>query len=116
MQESLYICHAGMSSFMIPGAGQFMTGQAGAGALHLGAEFLIAGAAIAGMWYLTPADLMEHTLTWSQRHTLVVSYMTPERSVDVLPAAGVAAGTRAAVSVLASIDAREGQSGAAIVN
>ena len=93
MQESMYVRRAGGSSFLVPGAGQFMTGQAGAGALHLGAELLIAGASVAGMWYLTPDDLLDHSLTMDERHTLMASYLTPERIGELLPGMGVAAGT-----------------------
>lgn len=93
MQESMYVRHAGMASFLVPGAGQFMVGQAGAGALHLGAELLIAGGAIAGMYFLTPDDLMDHSLTMDERHALMASYLTPERIGELLPGMGVAAGT-----------------------
>ncbi|OHD17855.1 MAG: hypothetical protein A2Y38_13145 [Spirochaetes bacterium GWB1_59_5] len=93
MQESMYVRRAGMVSFLLPGAGQFMTGQTGAGALHLGAELLIAGAAVAGVWYLTPDDLLDHSLTRDERHAVMVSYMTPERIGELLPGMGVAAGT-----------------------
>lgn len=93
MQESMYVRHAGGSSFLVPGAGQFMTGQAAAGALHLGAELLIAGGAFAGMYFLTPDDLMDHGLTMDERRALMASYMTPERIGELLPGLGVAAGT-----------------------
>lgn len=93
MQESMYVRHAGVSSFLVPGAGQFMTGQVGVGALHLGTELLIAGGAFAGMYFLTPADLLDHSLTMDERHALVASYMTPERIGELLPGMGVAAGT-----------------------
>ncbi len=93
MQESMYVRHAGASSFLVPGAGQFMTGQVGAGALHLGAELLIAGGAFAGMYFLTPDELMDHSLTRDERHALMASYLTPERIGELLPGMGVAAGT-----------------------
>jgi len=93
MQESMYVRHAGMSSFLVPGAGQFMTGQTGAGALHLGTELLIAGGAFAGMYFLTPDELLDHSLTRDERHVLIAAYMTPERIGELLPGIGVAAGT-----------------------
>ena len=46
-QGSWYVRHAGISSFLAPGAGQFMTGETGAGALLPGM-----GVA-AGTWVLS---------------------------------------------------------------
>jgi len=112
MQESMYVRHAGGSSFLVPGAGQFMTGQAGAGALHLGAELLIAGGAFAGMYFLTPDDLLDHSLTRDERHALMASYLTPERIGELLPGMGVAAGTWVLSMVNRSLAARGAVRGA----
>jgi hypothetical protein len=111
-QESMYVRRAGMYSFLVPGAGQFMTGQAGTGALHLGAEVLIAGAAVAGMWYLTPEDLLDHSLSMDERYDVMASYMTPDRIGELLPGMGVAAGTWVLSMVNRSLAARGAVRGA----
>ncbi len=115
MQESMYVRHAGASSFLVPGAGQFMTGQTGAGALHLGAELLIASGAFAGMYFLTPDELLDHSLTRDERHVLMASYMTPERIGELLPGMGVAAGTFV-LSIVNRIVAANGAARGALAN
>jgi hypothetical protein len=92
MEKVAYVRHAAMASMMLPGAGQLMTGDYGIGALHLGAEALIFSGGLVGLWFLTPADLKDFSMTMDARHALMRSYMTPDRIGAVLPAMGVATG------------------------
>ena len=92
MQKSSYIYRAAMSSFTIPGIGQFKTGETLPGILHLTAQVAITGGTIAGLYFLLPEDLKQFDLTKEERHDLFRSYMTSERIGLILPAAGVAAG------------------------
>jgi len=92
MQEAMYVHHAGASSLLFPGAGQAMTGSVGGALLHAGAELLIHGATMAGVYYLTPAELKDFSLTMEERKAAAAVYMTPERIGEVLPVMGVAFG------------------------
>jgi hypothetical protein len=92
MQEAMYVHHAGAASLLFPGAGQAMTGSVGGALLQAGAELLIHGATMAGVWYLTPAELKDFSLTMEERKAAAAVYMTPERIGEVLPVMGVAFG------------------------
>ena len=104
-QEAAYEHRAAAASFVLPGAGQLMTGDYGSAALHLAAQAAIIGGGMAAMWYLSPADLQDLTLSHEQRRDAMRAYFTLERIGQVLPGMGVAAAGMAlslANSVLAS--------------
>ena len=79
MQENRYVHHAAMASFLIPGAGQFMTGDTLRGAAHLAGEAVIIGGVITGLYFLLPEDLLDWDLTKEERRDLMESYHTPDR-------------------------------------
>jgi hypothetical protein len=106
MEKVSYVRHAAMASMWLPGAGQLMTGDYGIGAVHLGAEALIVSGGIAGLWFLTPADLKDFSLTMDARRALMRSYMSPDRIGAVLPAMGVAAGGMALSAINRMIASR----------
>jgi hypothetical protein len=91
-QKTAYVRRAAGASFMLPGAGQLMTGDYGAGALHLGAQAAIIGGAAAAVWYLAPSSLLDMSLTHDQRRDLMHSYFAPDKIGEILPVMGVAAG------------------------
>lgn len=92
MQKAMYVRHAATASFLFPGAGQAMTGSAGGALLHAGAELAIHGAALAGLWYLSPEPLKDFSLTREERKAAMALYFTQERIGELLPAMGVAFG------------------------
>ena len=91
MQKAAYVRRAAVASFMLPGAGQWMTGDYGSGALHLGAQAAIMAGGLAAIWYLSPADLRDLTLGREKRMDLMRSYFTLDRIGQILPSMGVAA-------------------------
>lgn len=110
MQEKNYVRRAAFASFLIPGAGQFMTGDPLTGAAHLAGEAAIVGGVITGLYFLLPEDLKDGSLTREERHDLYKTYMTPDNIDQILPAMGVMAGGALLSvfnSIIASHDAAE---------
>jgi hypothetical protein len=107
-QQTHYVMSASISSFLIPGTGQFKTGDVTGGTLHLLGQLALSGATLWGAYELAPADLKAWGLTMNERHALAESYWihTPEK---IAPAAAVMAGgalLSLAHSVWAAHDAR----------
>jgi hypothetical protein len=94
-QERSYVRRSAGASFLLPGAGQMMTGDYGLGALHMGAEAAIIGGSLAALYFLAPAELLDFSGTREQRRAAVDAYMTPGRIGEILPAIGVIAGATA---------------------
>lgn len=111
MQESMYVRHASISSFLIPGAGQFMTGDPVSGTIHMASEAAIIGGVITGLYFLLPEDLKDSSLTRDERHDLFKSYDRDE----LLPAMGVVAGG-VLLSLFNSITASRGAAENALEN
>ena len=57
MQEAAYVDHARMASYMMPGTGQFMTGDKLGGALFLTADLLVAAGTLTAVYFLLPPEL-----------------------------------------------------------
>ena len=90
-QEKWYVSSAGMSSFLLPGLGQFKTGDAVGGSLQMAGHVAIVGATLYGAWSLLPSDLQNVGLSHSKRHDLMKSYWENDRA-KIAPAVGVMAG------------------------
>ncbi len=114
-QENMYVRHAAVASFLIPGAGQFMTGDTLGGVAHLAGEAAIIGGVITGLYFLLPEDLKDGNLTKEERHDLYESYMTPNNIDEILPAMGVMAGG-VLLSVFNSVMASHGAAENALEN
>jgi len=56
-QEARYVQRARVASRFVPGAGQFMTGDAPGGALFLGGDLLLAAGTLIGAYFLLPANV-----------------------------------------------------------
>jgi hypothetical protein len=56
-QKSAYVHRASMASFMMPGAGQFMTGDPLAGALFAAGDVALLAGTLVGAYYLLPANV-----------------------------------------------------------
>ncbi|MBU0936796.1 MAG: hypothetical protein KKC64_14355 [Spirochaetes bacterium] len=112
MQEKAYVLHAQMASFVLPGAGQLITGQFGTAALFGGLQLLVSGASAAGLWYLLPADLKDFSLTHEEHKALLRTYMTEDRIMELLPAIGVSGGGAVLSLVNSVISAKQARSSA----
>ncbi len=115
MQQKMYVSHAAIASFIIPGAGQFMTGDPLTGTLHLAGEAAIIGGVITGLYFLLPNELLAGDLTPEARHTLLESYHTPDKIGEILPAMGVVTGG-VILSVINSMLASHGAAENALAN
>lgn len=114
-QENRYVFRAAVASFLIPGTGQFMTGDPLGGAAHLFGEAAIIGGVITGLYFLLPDDLMEGDLTRDERKEICHSYMTPDRIGEILPAISIVAGG-VLLSVINSVMASHGAADNALEN
>jgi hypothetical protein len=54
VQKSAYVRRAGIASFMVPGMGQFLTGNPAGGALFLTGDLAFAAGAMVGAYFLLP--------------------------------------------------------------
>ena len=91
MQQRHYVIKAAVSSFVIPGLGQFETGNPVSGSLFLAGHLAILGTTAYTVWALLPSDLQKWNLTMSARHSLIENYWTNDPA-KIAPAAGVLAG------------------------
>ena len=90
-QKARYVFGASVASFLIPGLGQFKTGDAVAGTLNLVGFTTLVGATVYGTWALLPDDVKAGGLTMDARHELMKSYWTNDFG-KIAPAVGVMAG------------------------
>lgn len=105
-QEDRYEARARFLSFVVPGTGQFATGQVGEGIARLGIELAIIGGTAAAYYLLLPEDMQDASR--GERHDLARDYWEDGDGAKLLPAMGVAAAglTLSIVNrVLASKDA-----------
>lgn len=90
-QELRYVYGAAISSYFLPGMGQFKVGDTAGGILHLtGQAALVAGTAW-GVWALLPEDLKSGTLSHDERHARMEYYLEEDFNT-IAPALGVMAG------------------------
>jgi hypothetical protein len=111
-QKASYVRRAAGASFVMPGAGQLMIGDYGSAALHIAAQAAIVGGSLAAMWYLSPDDLRDSSMTRDERRKAIHAYFEPDRIGEILPAMGVAAGG-IALSIVNSVIASNGARSAA---
>lgn len=72
LQESAYVRRIGAASMMIPGAGEFMAGDAAGGTLFVAADILVAAGTVAGVYFLLPAELQFDKLDYvNSTHTQI---------------------------------------------
>ena len=108
MQKKHYVLSAGFASYLLPGVGQFKTGDPVGGSLHLLAQLAIVGGTAYGAYTLAPPEILVSGLTKQARHDLIETLWStnPEK---MAPAAAVMAGgmTLALINqIWASRDAR----------
>ena len=73
-QKRHYVGTAEIGSFLIPGVGQFMTGDKVGGSLHLAGQVALAAGTMYGAWALLPSDFRDSGLSRSERRDLVKEY------------------------------------------
>ena len=108
LQGEHYVARAAMSSFVLPGLGQFMIGKPLDGALFLTAQLAIVAGSMAGAYYLAPSGF---SATWGDRGAMR-SYMASGNWYQAAPAMGVMAGGMTLAVVNAVISSRSAAAGA----
>ena len=78
---------------MLPGAGQFMTGDAVGGVLFLAGDIVVVTGTLIGAYYLLPADLQFNSLNYFTSSFATIRKTWEDHSfVDLLPSMGLMAG------------------------
>ncbi|HUX42774.1 MAG TPA: hypothetical protein VMV83_16525 [Rectinemataceae bacterium] len=90
--ERAYVRHVAAMSFMMPGAGQFATGNPGTGAAFFAAQLAVVGGTMAGAYFLLPADLRFDKLDYLGSPIANIKTTWENHSVmDYLPSFGIMA-------------------------
>ncbi|MDA8410122.1 MAG: hypothetical protein M0001_06985 [Treponema sp.] len=88
--ERAFVNHAALMSFVIPGSGQFMSGNPGGGAAFLAAQVAVVGGTMAGAYFLLPADLRFDKLDYLGSPMVNIKNTWQAHSIaDYLPSFGV---------------------------
>lgn len=90
-QEARYVHGAAFSSFLVPGLGQFKTGDVTGGVLNLAGQIALVGGTLYGAWALLPSDLQDLDLSHGARKDLMRNYWVHEPG-KVAASAGVMVG------------------------
>jgi hypothetical protein len=87
-----YVEKSAMLSMRLPGLGQFKNGDAGGGALFLGAHLAVVAGSLLGEYFLLPSDLRFDRLNYFTSSISGIKSAWGSHSLeDYLPAIGVAA-------------------------
>jgi hypothetical protein len=106
-QKVRYVQKARMASFMLPGAGQLMAGDAVGGSLYLAGDVLLFAGTVVGSYFLLPADLQFGSLDYLNSPVSTIKSLWESHSVvDYLPTWGVMAGGMLLKAVLGHLSAR----------
>lgn len=90
--ERAYIQHAAAMSFMMPGAGQMATGDAGIGAAFLVSHLAVVAGSLVGSYFLLPADLRFDRLDYLGSPIASINGAWDSHSVlEYLPSFGIMA-------------------------
>ena len=97
MQEAAYVKRSKMASMIIPGAGQFINGEALSGTLFLVADVAVAAGTMVGAYFLLPSELHFDQLDYlNSSHTEIKTAwktaMENATLAEMLPLAGVMTG------------------------
>lgn len=90
-QKARYVHGAEFASFLIPGLGQFKTGDVAGGTLNLAGQIALVGGTLYGAWALLPSDLQNMNLSKEARSSLMRHYWVNEPA-KVAASAGVMVG------------------------
>lgn len=90
-QQAQYVRRAEISSFLLPGLGQFEVGDPLGGVLNLAGQIALIGGTFYAAWALLPADLQSRDLSRRDRNGIVGHYWATDPG-KVAPSALVVAG------------------------
>jgi TM2 domain-containing membrane protein YozV len=85
IQEEMYVDRAAFSSLLVPGTGQFMTGDTGLGIAQFAMHLAIVGGTAVGTYLLLPEDLQNSLDNYGQTK----QYFETLQYSELLPATGV---------------------------
>jgi hypothetical protein len=93
-QKVRYVRKARWTSFMFPGAGQFMTGDPAGGSLYLAGDFVLVAGTLVGAYFLLPSDLQfgPSMNYFTDPYNHITAAWGSHSFVDYLPSMGVLAG------------------------
>ena len=91
-QKIHYVQKARMASFLFPGAGQFMAGDAVGGSLFLTGDLLVMAGAVVGAYFLLPSNLQFGSLDYFNTPVSTIDTQWASHTVvDYLPSIGALA-------------------------
>jgi hypothetical protein len=92
-QKAAYVSKSRAASFMLPGMGQFMNDDPGAGALFLSIDLLTGVGMLLGAYFLLPDELQFDQLNYfTEPYRNIEDAWKDQSFVDLLPSMGVLAG------------------------
>jgi hypothetical protein len=92
-QKVRYVQRARRASFMIPGAGQFMTGDTLGGSLFLAGDIVVVAGSIVGAYFLLPANVQFNNLDYLNAPVVNLASAWQSNSIlSYLPSFGVLVG------------------------
>ena len=92
-QKAAYVSKSRAASFMLPGMGQFMNDDPGAGALFLSLDLLTGVGTLLGAYFLLPNELQFDQLNYfKDSYDTIENRWKQQSFVDLLPSLGVLAG------------------------
>jgi hypothetical protein len=108
-QKLQYVQRARRASFMTPGVGQFMTGDALGGSLFLAGDIAVVAGSIVGAYFLLPANVQFNSLDYLNAPLVNIHNAWQANSIlSYLPSFGVLAGgaiLRAALGHFSAVSA-----------
>lgn len=115
IQEAAYVSHARSMSYMMPGAGQFMTGDKVSGALFFAADLLVKAGTLTGVYFLLPPELQFGSLDYfnAPHSEIKAAWESAAESasfMDALPTLGVMTGGMLLHKVLGVLSAKNAAS------
>ncbi len=92
-QKLLYVQRARRASFMVPGAGQFITGDALGGSLYLAGDVAVVAGSLVGAYFLLPTNVQFNNLDYLNAPLITIQNAWQANSIlSYLPSFGVLLG------------------------
>ena len=92
-QQYAYVKRSEIASYFVPGAGQFMNGAPGAGALFLTGNIAVIAGTVLGAYFLLPSNLHLDQINWfTAPYATVKSSFESHSFVDYLPSIAMVVG------------------------
>ena len=109
VQQKMFFVHKSkIASFIKPGAGQFINGEKGAGALFLTADLVLFAGKLVGTYFMLPAELQFDQIDYfNDSYTSIKAGWESMSFMDLLPAVGVMAGASLLQTGLRAISSKQ---------